>query len=101
MSDDLKIRLVSSQEKLSEALDVPDYACAAAILEERAADIAALVEHVQSHPNERGWARDFLDRDRDLSARLKAASVTYQARVEDSRKARQVHRAYLSEGSRS
>ena len=101
MSADLKTRLVTSQEKLEKALNTSDYPSAATILEERSADIATLVDHVKLHPDERDWVRDFLERDRDLSARLKAAWVTYQARVEDSRKARQVHRAYLSEGSRS
>ena len=98
MSQALKLRLEKSQAALETAIDNASYEETAALLEARTPDITALVEHIQGHPEDREWVQRFLERDRDITARLNAAYTQYQRRVDEATSVRKVHRAYIEQG---
>ena len=97
----LQQRLEQGQRDLREALDIADYEKIVSLLDERSPDIAALVTFVTAHPEHKPWARTFLTHDKELTARIAEAMDNYRLELEQSSSARQVHRAYLSEGTRS
>jgi hypothetical protein len=101
MISELRQRLEQGQRDLKEALDIADYEKVVSLLDERSSDIAALVASIKAHPEHKPWARTFLTHDKELTVRIAEAMDNYRLELEQSSSARQVHRAYLSEGTRS
>jgi len=96
----LQRRLETSQRDLEVALEDADYEALESLISAREIDIAELVTQVKAHPECKPWVKEFLERDRKLTVRLSSAMEQYKEKLEQAGALRQVHRAYLNEGSR-
>lgn len=91
-------RLDAAQTAIRIALTENDAERLPVLIQSREADLAVLSTQLGGTPELRGWAREYLMRDRELVARMIVARDAAAAKLGDLRKARDVHRAYASGG---
>lgn len=94
----LRHRLEAAQQDIRSALDQGRTERLPALVATRERDIALLASNLGHQAEMRVWAMDYLARDKEIVARLLAAREATAAKLADMRRARGVHRAYLSSG---
>ena len=94
----LQSRLNAAQADIAHALDKGDTERLPMLVQEREADIAALASGIPLMAADRAWISEYLTKDKVIIARLLVARDVAPAKLSDLKRARGVHRAYLSAG---